>query len=98
MGMNLSDDDLLALRIFGVLNEYLHHTETLLVCGQHLEVIHDDIEDVSSIFLVKRFDNFLKHVLPVLVHGQSLNVLFFKQSFFDDGEFFCLRSHVDDVL
>lgn len=88
----------MTLWVFCKLNEFLEDTEALLICGKVLEVDKNVVEYVFAVFLTETGDDFLKHMVALLVLCEQAHVVVLEQCLLDQFEFFLLSHCVNNVL
>lgn len=81
-----------------MLNQLFHHTQSLFVSGDLLEMRHYVIEDILSLALRERLDYLLNHVLALVIFRKSQDIVALSQSIFDDLELLFLSDRINDVL
>ena len=81
-----------------MLDQFLHHTESLFVDGQHLKVADNFVEDVLLPFFGEGLNDLLDHVLPLDVFGQSADVVILGKGLLYYFVLFVLREGFDDCL
>jgi hypothetical protein len=68
----------------GAFNQFLHNTETLFVSCQFLEVIQNHVENVLRPLFTESFDDFLDHVLALVVSRKLGDVVVLQKGLFHD--------------
>jgi hypothetical protein len=102
IAQDVFNNDLLGTLLLGVLDQSFHDAKSLLILCKHLIVFADLFKQVMKpLFaksLVKGHDDFLDHVVTLLVHCQLNNVVVLEQRFLDDLVFLLLSYGVDEIL